>query len=186
MIPAVLREECLTSIISNKIKENNVGLVIDESYYIEESLDLDRIVNLEIDKYYNSLRLSNTPPSIDNLVAIKRSDNIYTLYLIELKDVQKMKSIGKNIEDKFKTTIHDFMLDRFKHVFNKEGIKYTDIKLWLVCNRFKFLGDDITNEEYEKKIKNSIVEKLLLAKPIRFNNMICRIVPIYNEQAPIC
>lgn len=185
MITSILQDESLTSIMSNKIKEHNVGLVIDSSYYIDDLLDSTKIVNLEIDKFYNSQRLANTPPSIDNLVAIKRTDDIYTLYLIELKDVQKMKSIGRNIEEKFKTTIDDFMAYRYRHIFQKQNIKYTDIKLLLVCNRFKFLGEDITDEQYERKIKNSIVEKLLLAKPIKFNNIACRITPVYTEQFSI-
>ncbi|MCS6025715.1 hypothetical protein LNO14_16850 [Klebsiella pneumoniae subsp. pneumoniae] len=51
---------------------------------------MKKIINLSVDSYYNSLRLPITPPSPDNLLVIRRGDNKYSIYIIELKDVARV------------------------------------------------------------------------------------------------
>ncbi|TOL43229.1 hypothetical protein CGH98_23290, partial [Vibrio parahaemolyticus] len=85
------------------------------------------------------------------------------IYLIELKDVKKLSRLCNiNIRSKFNTTIDDFMLERFKSEFDRDDVKITDLNLWLVCNRFSFMNKSISDEDYEKRIKNTIIEKLMM------------------------
>lgn len=182
MINEILKNDTLLSLIKNEVQENKVGVSLDAGFYLEDgNLNRELLINLAIDNYYNSLCLSNTPPSIDNLLVINRGDNKFSVYLIELKDVQKISRISdKNIRAKFETTINNFMLERFPNEFNKESSRITDFNLWLVCSRFAFMKSDISDDDYEKRIKNSLMEKLMMIPPFKYKGKIAMINCMYN------
>lgn len=170
----------------NDIIENNAKVDIDNSFYNNGALDSQKILNISVDKFYNSLGLSSTPCSIDNLVLVKRGHNRYSLYLIELKDVDKLKRLNRDqIKNKFDTTLHDFMLTKYQDDFGCEDLKITDLNLWLVCNRFNFMNTEISQEDYQNKIKNSFLETLMLLKPYKYKGKVSRIEPLYPG-AEIC
>lgn len=90
MIPAILSSEILCKFLRVDVKENNVFIKLDDDFYSGEGeLINEKIINLSVDSYYNSLRLPITPPSPDNLLVIRRGDNKYSIYIIELKDVAR-------------------------------------------------------------------------------------------------
>ena len=106
---------------------------------------------------------------------------MFSLYLIELKDVKKLSRIcSSNIKTKFETTITDFMSVRFAPEFHKEGVKIVDLNIWLVCSRFGFMGVDISDEDYEKRVKNTLIEKLMLIPPFRYGEKVSIIQPVKN------
>ena len=183
MINLVHSNQNLVPYFKDKIEENNTRVIIDDYFYDNnKKLKKDIIINLAIDDYYNSQKLAFTPPSVDNLVLIKRSEKRYSLYLVELKDVAKLRRLcADNIKGKFQTTIEDFMSDRFKSEFLDPDYKLTDLNVWLVCNRFSFLQNPMEEEKYEKKVKNSLMEKILLIQPFRFKGKLQTIQLIHNE-----
>lgn len=175
MISSILSIEKLREIMRAEVSENSVFVALDREFYSEDgTLDTDKIVNLSVDSYYNSLRLPVTPPSPDNLLVIRRGENKYSLYIIELKDVAKVSRLDhENIRCKYTTAVDDFMSNRFSECFLKEGTKVTDFNVWIVCNRFSFLGAELTDEEYAKRVLNKgVMEKLLLSKPYKFGGKI--------------
>ncbi|MBY6258551.1 hypothetical protein K3G69_18820 [Phytobacter diazotrophicus] len=177
MIKAIYSDVDLNPFHCDKVEENGVNVLLDEDFYDENGgLKRDEIANLSVDTYYNSLGLVETPPSPDNLIVIKRGETKYSIYIIELKNVAKLRSVkADNIKKKFETAIKDFMNERFSHVFNKEGTKLADLSLWLVCNRFKFIDSDISEEDYMRKVRGGLMESLLLTKPYTFRNKIVRV-----------
>lgn len=187
MINAILSNENLKIILSDEVRENSVFVSLDSDFYFDDGkLNYEKIVNLSVDTYYNSLGLSETPPSIDNLLVIDRGDNKYSLYLIELKDVKKLRRISnENIRAKFDTSINDFMMVRFYDEFNIEGSKVTDLNLWLVCNRFKFIEENISDEDYEKRIRCSVIERLMMIPPFRYRGKI-GIINFMYKGAEVC
>lgn len=187
MINSILHNNSLTKILKNIVHENNACVELDEDFYQEDgNLDYRKIVNLAVDEYYNSLCIGDTPPSVDNLLVINRGNDKFAIYLIELKDVKRLGSLNdKNIRSKFDTTINDFMLHRFSNEFNKEEYKITDLNLWLVCNRFSFMNKTLSDEDYEKRIKNTIIEKLLLIPPFKYRGKIGLVHAMFNN-AEIC
>lgn len=187
MIEAIVNNNLLRSLLKDEVKENNACVILDADFYLENGkLDNEKIINLAIDEYYNSLNLGNTPPSIDNLLVINRGDKKYAVYLIELKDVRKLSRLCNiNIRSKFNTTIDDFMLERFQTEFNQDDIKITDLNLWLVCNRFSFMNEAISDEDYEKRIKNTIIEKLMMIPPFRYKGKVGMLNVMFNN-AEIC
>ncbi|PJG58049.1 hypothetical protein [Aeromonas cavernicola] len=187
MISAICVNTALSSIHKNVISEHGISVAIDSSFYNATGvLDRQSIANLAVDEYYNSLGLANTPASIDNLVVIKRGKDKYSLTLIELKKVKKLSTLNyDNIVCKYKTTIDDFMSVRFNAEFNNPQHKITDFNLWLVCNRFNYMGNAISDADYERRIKSTIVEKLLLTKPFKFKGRIAAITPMLYDHADI-
>lgn len=187
MIEAISKNNELRAFFKNYVRENNACVKLDDNFYNQDgTLKEEEIVNLAVDEYYNNLGLANTPPSIDNLLVINRGDNKFAVYLIELKDVKKLRRLCSiNIREKFNTTIDDFMLNRFKTEFNADNVKVTDLNLWLVCNRFSFMNHTISDEDYEKRIKNTIIEKLLMIPPFRYKGKFGLINVMLNN-AEIC
>lgn len=179
MISSILSVEKLREIMRSEVSENSVFVRLDNEFYAEDGiLDSNKIVNLSVDSYYNSLRMPATPPSPDNLLIIRRGENKYSIYIIELKDVARVSRLDhENIRCKYTTAVDDFMSDRFGDCFLKEGVKVADFNVWIVCNRFSFLGADLTDEEYERKVlKGGVMEKLLLSKPYKFRGKISPII----------
>ncbi|MGC5889006.1 hypothetical protein [Enterobacter sp. ECC-249] len=175
MISSILSVEKLREIMRHEVSENSVFVKLDHDFYCEDGcLNNDKIINLSVDSYYNSLRMPSTPPSPDNLLVIRRGENKYSIYIIELKDVARVSRLDhENIRCKYTTAVDDFMSDRFRECFIKDGSKVTDFNVWIVCNRFSFLGADLSDEEYEKKVlKGGVMEKLLLSKPYKFGGKI--------------
>ena len=187
MIEKILANTELVAILKNEVKENSACVELDIDFYLESGeLDTEQLVNLAVDEYYNSLGLGYTPPSIDNLLVIKRGKDKFAVYLIELKDVKKLQRIcNKSIKGKFDTTINDFMLERFSKEFNDNFARVTDLNLWLVCNRFTFMNRTITDEEYEKRIKNTVIERLLMIPPYRYKGKVGLVNVMFNN-AEIC
>ncbi|MEQ9908352.1 MULTISPECIES: hypothetical protein [Pectobacterium] len=177
MINGIHSEPLLSVLHRDTIEENGVNIIIDEEFYDKNGkLKSDIIANLSVDSYYNSLGLGATPPSPDNLVVIKRGEKKYCIYIVELKNVTRTSTLkAHNIKKKFDTAINDFMNERFSDIFNKSDTKITDITLWLVCNRFEFIDSEISEEDYLKRIRGSVIESLLLAKPWVFRNKIAKL-----------
>ena len=177
MINGIHSEPLLRTLHRDTIEENGVNVILDEDFYDENGkLNQEIIANISVDTFYNSLGLGVTPPSPDNLVVIKRGEKKYCIYIVELKSVSKTRSLNaENIKKKFDTAVNDFMNERFSDIFNKADTKLTDITLWLVCNRFEYIGSEITEEDYLRRIRGSVMESLLLAKPMVFRNKIAKL-----------
>ncbi|ELK8484555.1 hypothetical protein RV034_000687 [Vibrio parahaemolyticus] len=166
--------------IVNKIEENSASVDIDVEYFSGDEIDLEKMLNLAVDDYYKALKLGNTPKAIDNLVLINRGNNKFSIYLIELKDVNKLRRLCvDDIKEKYQTTINDFMINRYGESFNNDAYKLIDFNIWLVCNKFRFLDSDISSEDYEKKIENTFIERLLMIKPFKYKNKLSQITPMY-------
>lgn len=187
MISAIHANTDLSSLHKDYISENGMEVKIDDSFYNHAGeLDKTNIANLAVDKYYNSLGLADTPASIDNLVVVNRGPDKYDLILIELKKVKKMATLDyDNIIRKYKTTIDDFMGIRFSNEFNDPKHKITNFSLWLICNRFNYMGKALSDDDYERKVRSTIVERLLLTKPFKFKGRIANIMPMLSDKADI-
>lgn len=123
------------------------GIIVD----IEENLDSEQVAIIKVDDYYNSLHLGFPPKSIDFAVVVDCSCYSYVLYLLELKNVNSPKKLNiKDIQEKFDTTIYDFLSKRFDSIFLNDRFKYKAIKLYLVSDAYNLFGKYTTFEEYKK------------------------------------
>lgn len=174
MLKAITDNEQLKPFFKDDVEENNVCVILDDGFYLKSGkLNTKAIVNIAVDDFYNGLNLAKTPPSIDNLLVINRGDSNVSIYLLELKKRKRTRRIfHKEIQSKFKTTIDNFMSERFSREFVKTAAKTIDLNLWFVCNRFLSEGTGI------KPMKSMILDRLQLMKPFEFRGKKSMIKPM--------
>jgi len=116
----------LKNYIKERCEENNISIsvspqIVKENYII-----------IKVDDFYNNEVPLSTPPSVDCLIIQKCKNGEYAATLVELKATSNSKWITiSNIQGKFKTTLYDFMLNRYKDYFDRD---YKRIKLLLITN----------------------------------------------------
>lgn len=131
--------------LCDKIEDEGIEVGIDES------LNENEIAIIKVDDFYNGLHMKNPPKSVDFCVLVDCECDWYCLYLLELKNVSSPKHlIIKDIHEKFKNTIHDFLTDRFNRIFLDDKYKYKDIKLYLVSDVYGVQGKYASFDEYKK------------------------------------
>lgn len=118
---------------------------------IEDNLREEQYAIIKVDDFYNNLHIASPPKSIDFVVTVDCECFSYVLYLLELKNVNSPKKLNiRDIQEKFSTTIHDFLTERFGHIFLNDKYKYKDIKLYLVSDAYGLSENYETYEEYRK------------------------------------
>lgn len=133
----------------------------DEGIFVEyaDTTDTEKIVVIKVDDYYNSLHLEKPPPSIDCLIIQHCKENLYKVYLIELKNYKRVGAINnKNIREKFRTTLLDFMSNKFRDYFYDVSI---ELKTQLILIAGKVQNDTI---------KTYKLDFLLAFRPFRFQD----------------
>jgi hypothetical protein len=143
-------------------------------------LDDSNVRILKVDDFYNSKWINNPPPAVDCLIIVKeRGDGAYSFYLVELKNVSRAQSIspqGSNVEEKFKTTIQRFIEKDFTEVFSIELINLVNFGAWLITDPYKL--KHLTDEEYEKKLRETTLNRYATLKPLKLKNKYCVIKPL--------
>lgn len=157
MIDNLKQHNILSEFIEDDCCENGVCVTIDES------INEDSYVILKVDKYYNSLNLEFTPPSIDCLIIRKCIPNGYGITLAELKQGNSSKNFDfDNIKQKFETTLFDFIQNRFS---DELFIDYSDIKLFFVSNKELYKRDIGLKMEVLINLRFKFDNKNLMIKP---------------------
>lgn len=183
MINRIYACQALSPFTADTIEENGTKVDIDNRYYNGVTLNQQMIVNIKVDEYYQSLRLGQTPASVDNLVVIPRGIDLLSIYVIELKNLADINYLKpENINRKFTNTLADFIENRFNHHFSDQENNLADLNLLLVCNQFDILGEsNVSEEDYKNKFQGPITEAILTMRPFRCLGRVATIQPIFNE-----
>ena len=113
----------ISSFLEQTCCENNIEVSV------SSEVNSASICIIKVDKYYNSLNLSQTPPSVDCLILQHCILQNFFFHIVELKSVDKSPRLDiNNVIEKFHNTISDFISVRF---FEPIG-KYDSVKLKLV------------------------------------------------------
>ena len=176
MIDEILKTEELCNILRGVCEDNNIGTLICEELLIDDGIDDERVAILKVDKYYNTRDFAIPPKSIDCLIVLKHFNSDFSLYLIELKNVKNLGGSIKasDIKSKFKTTIDQFMSIDFQDIFLSKQYNILRLNLFLVTDPFK--KANLTDEQYQKKIKSTVLDKMQSIKPFKFRQQIAQIV----------
>lgn len=120
LVEKIKNEPTLQPFIVDACAEN--GLCVEFSNSIAKA---DYVI-LKVDAFYNSCEdfkdpetklMTNTPPSVDCLIVLAcKGGTKYRILLVELKNTSR-KPPKENMVDKFRTTIHDFMSERYRDFF---------------------------------------------------------------------
>jgi hypothetical protein len=138
MFDRIRNHEILYGIECGHCSEHNANVEFDSSLKIKGELNDSKVLILKPDSFYHSSRMKNdTPPSPDCLILVNCIDKEhYNLYLIELKDVEKLKRlIPEDIVAKFATMVDDFFV-KFDDLFKKH---YTKIEFYVINPHYKKL-----------------------------------------------
>lgn len=154
LIERIQNDATLAPYIVSDCEENEVCVEF------EPTVDRAKTLIIKIDDYYNNQGLGDeTPSSIDCLIIQYCKNNNYQLRLVELKNVKTAKSIDrKSIEQKYHTTLFDFMSNRFRDYFFNESYELS-LKLVLIAGQVK-----------NESIKAHNLDFLLGLKMYRFQN----------------
>ena len=127
MIKRIKSNDVLADFIGDTCCENGICVTFDAD------ISSNDYAIIKVDSYYNSLNLERTPPSIDCLIIRKCIKKGFGLTLVELKKTETGKGFDIiNMQEKFKTTLYDFVKGRFK---NPLDIDYSEIKLFFVSRQ---------------------------------------------------
>ena len=182
MISRIQNEPKLKSCIRYEIEDEGIEVGVDEK------LTHSEYAGVKVDDYYNGLHDAMPPKAADYVVAVDNSCDSYNLYILEMKNVKESKFLDiRAIQDKFSTTINDFLSIRFKDIFLSDKYKYKDICLYLVSDAYGVGGSFHSHEEYRKYLekidkKDSLkVDNNLGRKIYKFRN---RFLTIQSERPP--
>ena len=182
MISRIQNEPKLKSCIRYEIEDEGIEVGVDEK------LTHSEYAGVKVDDYYNGLHDATPPKATDYVVAVDNSCDSYNLYILEMKNVKEPKFLDiRAIQDKFSTTINDFLSIRFKDIFLSDKYKYKDICLYLVSDAYGAGGSFHSHEEYRKYLekidkKDSLkVDNNLGRKIYKFRN---RFMTIQYEIPP--
>lgn len=174
MITQIKNEDALKPFLADKCEDNGVYAII------EASIKEDEIAIVKVDDYYNTIEKSpNIPPSADFLISVDCINNWYALYVIEFKNINSPKCFNvRNIWEKFRTTVEDFMSVRFAHIYENKNYKINDLLIYFIADPYRLKRLNITYDEYKsKRLANgksdsTRVDNLLSQKPLRYRGKI--------------
>lgn len=185
MLDEILSDEQLFAITRTSCNENEIFVEI------SNNISEDDFLVLKIDQYYNSLNIRTRHPSVDCLIIVRCQKNEgYDLYLVELKNIKRLKGFKtKNIEEKFKTALEDFMSDRFSHIFLNDNYRINKLRMYFISDPLglKKKYPNITAEQYRRRFSGTKLDMLQSSRPVKFRNKITNIDPrLPNPMAKPC
>jgi len=160
MIDKIKQHPELKPFIAGRCEENEI--------FVSMAKDIPpgNYVVLKVDRYYGSLKLKQTPPSIDCLVPVKCSNQGFIIYLVELKKIKSPKGFTvNNIYGKFKTVIEDFMTVRYAGIFLDRSYRIEDLRLYFVTNPYRY-RQKVTSHRRE----STRMDALLSRGPFKFRD----------------
>ena len=174
MITQIKNEDALKPFLTDKCEDNGVCAII------EASIEEDEIAIVKVDDYYNTNEKSpNIPPSADFLISVDCTGDCYVLYVIEFKNIDSPKSFNvRNIREKFRTTVEDFMSGRFAHIYKNNNYEIKDLLIYFIADPYRLNRLNITYDEYKArrlangKTDSTKVDNLLAQKPLKFRDKI--------------
>ena len=176
MISKIQNERRLKDCIRYEIEDEGISVGVDEK------LEKTEYIGIKVDDYYNGLHDLTPPKSTDFVVVVDNSCDWYNLYVLEMKNVDSPKFLKiRDIQEKFATTINDFLSEKFKDIFLDDRYKYRDIQLYLVSDAYGLAEKAESYEKYreiQEKLdkKDSLkVDKGLAEKVYRFRNKFLKI-----------
>jgi len=162
MITAIKEHKVLKKYICQECAENNVKVSISPA--IKQS----DIVIVKVDDFYNK-EVVKPPPSVDCLISIHVSGQSYKIYIIELKDINSPKQFKiVNIIEKFKATVADFMMIRFKDIYCNDSYTIKDLKMYFVTNPYGWKNDEFLTKKIAEKRSSTKMEYFQHMPLIRF------------------
>jgi hypothetical protein len=164
LIQRIQEDPILSKFLCDDCEEHGVGI------NVSEAVKRDDFIIIKVDEYYKIHEKSNNrPKSPDCLIIQHCGENRFVLYLIELKDIESLKTERlSDIRDKFQNCFSDFMSDRFREYFYDTDYEFT-IKVFFIS--------DPREGKVDRKSQSTRMDNLLALKQPYFANRVYPIKP---------
>ena len=123
MLNKIKTNVTLNRFLTNKLLENEVGVIIDKD------MPQNSFVAINIDEYYHHIGLEIIPAIADILLVAQKlsQKEQHHIYIVEMKNIDSPHKFKvKNIYDKFYTAIEDFMKKNMRIYLWMRNIKLND------------------------------------------------------------
>jgi hypothetical protein len=134
MLNAIRSKGDLIPFFTDTLLENEVGVII------SEAMPRDSYIAVDIDTYYHKAGPHPTPAIADILLAARRLSHKdqFHIYVVEMKNIKTPKGFKtKNIYEKFKTAVDDFMKTRYKDIFLDTKFKVEKFELFFITDAYQ-------------------------------------------------
>lgn len=177
MIDAIDDNTDLQAICRRACAENDLEVEICEALLVRGDLN-DRLIKiLKVDDFYNTRDFATPPKSIDCLIVVKCASGSYELILVELRDVRSSRNVKpRDIIEKFRNTFETFLSHDFASVFENPDYHISKVEAWLISDPFQSSG--LSEEEYRRKIKGTVLDAIQSARPFEFRDHRVPIKPL--------
>jgi hypothetical protein len=151
MLNKIKNRKELNAFFTDDLLANDVGIIIDDA------MPPNSYVAIDVDEYYHHVDLDTTPAIADILLAAQRlsQKDMFHIYIIEMKNIKSPHGFTvKNIYEKFKTVIEDFMKHRYPDIFMDQSFHVEKFRLFFVTDAYRLKKKGLT----EKQIKSFLSE----------------------------
>jgi len=157
----------LNQFLTNKLLENDVGIIINED------MPQDSFAAIDIDKYYHHIGLNITPAIADLLLAAQKlsQKELYHIYIVEMKNIYSPRGFKvKNIYNKFYTVIEDFMKIKYADIFMDEKYKIERFRLFFISDAYRLKKRGMTDEQIKSFLHDTKIMVLQSMSLFQFRN----------------
>lgn len=166
MFDAIESDPDLFAVCGQSCEENGVKVELCDALLEDGAVNDGLAKIIKVDLYYANLHAKVIPKSIDCLIVVGCTDGSYNLTLAELRNVSGLKGQRSSVFlEKFRNTFSDFMQTRFPNLFASDAYKISSINAWLVIDPFR--SSNLTDEEYNRKLRGTMLELFQFQKPFK-------------------
>jgi hypothetical protein len=180
MLNKIKSKKELNMFFTSDLMENGYGIIIDNA------MPPDSYVAIDVDEYYHHADLIPTPAIADILLAAQRLSrkNMFHIYVIEMKNIKSSKGFNpKNIYEKFKTVIDDFMKNRYADIFMDQNFHVEKFRLLFITDAYKLKRRGLTEKQIQSFLSDTKIGVLQAMPPFKYRNF--RVMIEYQLPNPL-
>lgn len=168
LVTALRNDPLLQPFLKNSCAERGMAATI------SPGIDSDDIVIISPDDYFNSAIGharhevdGHLPKSPDCLVVVRCHDGTFSIFIVELRDIKNREGFRtKDIQEKFRTCLHDFMQDVLGAHFIDTDYRLNEVKLLFVSDPY---GQRSSPENQEQYTRSPKLDVFLGLRPFHFD-----------------
>jgi hypothetical protein len=180
MLSKIRNKKELNAFFTNDLMENGYGVIIDEA------MPPNSYVAIDVDEYYHHIDIGATPAVADILLAAQRlsKKDMFHIYIVEMKNIKSSRGFNaKNIYEKFKTVIDDFMKDRYDDIFMDRSFHVEKFRLFFITDAYKLKRKGLTDKQIKSFLSDTKIAVLQAMPLFKYRNF--RVMIEYQLPNPL-
>lgn len=185
MFSSLAEHPDLYGIVRASCWENDVGIEFSQDLISDDGFPHPhRVLVLKLDDYYSSTRMHNPPPSVDCLVLVQCShEEVYNLYLIELRNTKNTSSVRPSIIKAKFDTAKNFIENEFGDIFLSDNFHIAKVALYLVTDPLRAVKKNLSEEDARMLYRGTVLDAYSMLEPIQLLGRNLIIKPVLPNPA---